>query len=201
MCSRFALAASPREVALAFDLRDPPAVPNAPEIRPSDQILVIDEPGRSGLRQWGIPAPWDGSLIFNARSESVTAKPTFRDYLDGRCLIPASAWFEWRKDGKTKHKTRIAPSHGGAVPFAFAGLCNAQFATILTTAAIATLEAIHSRMPVVLSSGEAVAWLDPSRSLDDLKGMLEPHDVAGLEGTPMPTEKTRRDSAQGELFS
>lgn len=206
MCSRFELNSTPREVAVRFELPETPTFSNRREFRPTDRILVIDAPGRSALRAWGIPAPWDGSPIFNARSESVAEKPTFRPYLDGRCLVPASAWYEWRKEGQesrtTKRKMRIAPADAGEVPFAFAGLCDGDNATILTTAAIPALAEIHGRMPVVLTRDEARTWLTAGETVAALGDLLKPHDVGSLMGTP--AETTTEDAAspaQPDLFA
>lgn len=201
MCSRFELNSTPREIAEAFDLAFPPALPNQSEVRPTDQILAILKSREPTLLKWGIPAPWDGSPIFNARSETVTQKPTFRDYLSGRCLIPASAWFEWRKDGKAKIKTRIAPANSGQIPFAFTGLCNDSHATILTASAIPSLAEIHGRMPIVLTRDEAHQWLTEDKPLDDFNNILTPHDVGGFQGEPVvaPPEP-KQASAQGDLF-
>ncbi|MEQ8666245.1 MAG: SOS response-associated peptidase family protein [Rhodospirillales bacterium] len=204
MCSRFELNSTPREIAARFDLFDAPVLANRQEFRPTDRILVIDAPGQSGFRAWGIPAPWDGSPIFNARSESVAEKPTFRPYLDGRCLIPASAWFEWRKEGQggkqTRHKTRIAPAEESERPFVFAGLCDGEHATILTAAAIPSLAEIHGRMPVVLDRDQARTWMtgDPITGAGDL---LRPHDVGTLTGEPAdPAHANPKPPAQPDLF-
>ena len=201
MCSRFELNSTPREVAEAFDLSFPPALPNQSEARPTDRILTLTVRDKAELRQWGIPAPWDGSPIFNARSETVREKPTFRDYLGGRCLIPVSAWFEWRKDGKARIKTRIAPTDDGHIPFAFAGLCNAEFATILTASAIPSLSEIHGRMPIVLSPDDARRWLRHEGALDGLADLLKPRDFGKLSGTPVEKPLIdNNDARQGDLF-
>lgn len=201
MCSRFELNSTPREIADAFSLDVLPPLSNQAEARPTDLILTIHGPGESSLLHWGLPAPWDGSPIFNARSETVREKPTFRDVIDHRCLIPASAWFEWRKDGSKKIKTRIAPAEATQIPFVFAGLRSETHATILTASAIPSLSDIHGRMPIVLSPAEAADWLDRKRSLESLSSLLAPHDVGRLHGEPLeiPAQK-KADGRQGDLF-
>jgi len=201
MCSRFELNSTPREIAETFGLEFPPAIPNQAEARPTDRILAITDRGHADLRQWGIPAPWDGSPIFNARSETVREKPTFQAYLDGRCLIPATAWFEWRKDGKAKIKTRIAPTDISHIPFAFAALCNSEHATILTASAIPSIAEIHGRMPIILTPGEAERWLSHDGPIDDLSDIMKPHDVGALAGESVATPPTGPEpKLQGDLF-
>ena len=56
--------------------------------------------------RWGLVPAWvrDPATFrastFNARSEGVADKPVFRDaFVHGRCLVPVSAFYEWRKPG------------------------------------------------------------------------------------------------------
>jgi putative SOS response-associated peptidase YedK len=75
--------------------------------------------------QWGLIPHWtaDPSIanrLINARAETLTDLPSFKNIVDRRrCIIPADGFYEWRKEGKRKvpmwvHlKTRE--------PFAFAG--------------------------------------------------------------------------------
>lgn len=78
---------------------------DAPE-RPGVRVLT-DEAGNRLMReihsaQWGLIPGWAqdasfASRAFNARSETVMAKPTFRAAaLRGHCAIPASGYYEWK---------------------------------------------------------------------------------------------------------
>ena len=68
------------------------------EIRPGDLAAVI-APNRQRVpavfaMRWGFPM--DKRLIINARSETAPARPMFSQSMKmRRCLIPASAYFEW----------------------------------------------------------------------------------------------------------
>jgi len=45
---------------------------------------------------WGFPSPYNKSLIINARAETVTTKPMFRQpFITHRCIIPISGFYEW----------------------------------------------------------------------------------------------------------
>ncbi len=110
---------------------------------------------------WGYPV--QGKLVINARSETAGVRPLFRDSLrDRRCLIPASAWFEWDHRHGAGTKYRISPS--GTDWFCLAGLYRPEGrdarCTILTRPAEGGMEELHDRMPVLLRPDEAAAWLD-----------------------------------------
>ena len=95
-----------------FDLDTPPPVPNTDDMRPTDQALIIDGTGPR-LMRWGLTVTWDKKPLINARAETLAEKPTFRPLLEQRCLVPMTAYLEWRKaDDGSKRKNRIAPADG-----------------------------------------------------------------------------------------
>lgn len=75
------------------------------------------------MLRWGLVPAWapDPAAItktFNARAETLTWKPTFRDsFLRRRCLIPMSRFYEW---DACKTPVYFHPRHEPL--FAFAGL-------------------------------------------------------------------------------
>ncbi len=199
MCSRFEMNAQPRELARRFSLKSPPPVPNAPELRPTHQALVVNRAdgiptGR--LLAWGLAVTWDSKPLINARAEMLAEKRTFRRLLDKRCLVPATAWFEWRKVGRAKLKNRIAPACGGA--FAFAGLADDARFTVVTCAAAPAVAHIHHRMPVVLDPATEAAWMDPSVPFVEVKGLLVPY-IGALTADEAPPPGVGR-RGQWSLF-
>lgn len=84
------------------------AVKDYGEMRPTDVVPVI-APNRSGNRaifpmKWGYTGK---TLLMNARTETASEKPTFKeDWRKHRCIVPASWYYEWEhrlgNDGK-KH--------------------------------------------------------------------------------------------------
>jgi putative SOS response-associated peptidase YedK len=97
-----------------------------------------------------------------------------------RALVPASGFYEWKREGKNKVQAYwVRPRHGGLI--AFAGLMETwhepggseiDTGAILTTAANGDIVRIHERMPVVIRERDFPRWLD---CLDQ-----EPRDVADL---------------------
>ena len=131
--------------------------------RATDQALIIDRrlgegPG-ARLLGWGLPVEWDAKPLINARAETLAEKKTFQPLLDARCLVPATAYFEWRKASAGKLKNRIAPSDGGL--FAFAGLMDGRRFTIITCRPAPEIAHIHGRMPVILDRRAEPKWIDP----------------------------------------
>jgi putative SOS response-associated peptidase YedK len=202
MCGRFTLAQSPEAVARAFGLESVPNFPPRYNIAPSQPVGVIVR-GQNAtkpefrLMGWGLIPFWAkdpsiGAKLINARSETVTEKPSFRAaFKYRRCLIPADGFYEWQKVQGGAKQPFYFSMEGNAV-FAFAGLWESwndiETCTILTTSANSLLQSIHDRMPVILSPEDYRPWLDPTiqggRVLLDL---LRPYPDAPMQAIPVGT--------------
>lgn len=111
---------------------------------------------------WGYTMP-DGKRMFNARSETASEKPLFRDGMaQRRCLIPATHYFEWEKRGKERIKYAI--SLEGASMLFMAGIYRMENGkpvfTILTREPAESIQFIHNRMPVILPAEAKKDWLN-----------------------------------------
>jgi putative SOS response-associated peptidase YedK len=80
----------------------------APETSPNIPVIIRDESGNHcRLMHWGLIPSWAkdptiGNRMINARAESLTEKPAFKDLGSRRCIIPADGFYEWRKEGRRK---------------------------------------------------------------------------------------------------
>ena len=119
--------------------------------------------------------------MINARSETVAEKPAFRRaFASRRCVVPASAFFEWEATPEGKQPYAFAQAEGGLL--ALAGLWErwekgpepVETFTIITTAANELLGRIHDRMPVILDPDGVETWLDQETSAQELGGLLVP---------------------------
>jgi putative SOS response-associated peptidase YedK len=196
MCSRYELDEGPRAMVRRFDLPKPPPTWPVNELRPTNRapVIVVDDGGRRAvLPSWGLPASWDNKPLINARAETLSERKTFRPLLGNRCLVPATAYFEWRKDGRHKRKNRIAPAAGGL--FAFAGLMDGDHFTIITCAPAPDIAHIHNRMPVILARDGEAPWLERERPFEAVAPLLVP-----FTGTALRADEEHPAKRQGDLF-
>lgn len=198
MCGRFRLAQKKQILEAAFDAAgesqeldgdasDAPGYAPRYNIAPGQEIVAVLQDRslparRMRMLHWGLIPSWThesspglkppasaGFKMINLRSETVAAKPSFRELLRSRrCLIPADGFYEWRREGKEK------------IPFCFtmmdesifglAGLWDRwrspggqmiESCTILTTTSNELTRDIHDRMPVILPREAYGMWLDP----------------------------------------
>ena len=112
------------------------------------------------MAQWGLPpASAKHSFLINARVETVTEKPTFRDnFHRRRCLVVASGWYEWSAPKTPWH---VQLCDGGVMAFGglLFGPLEQQRFVIMTTRADSGLADIHHRAPLVLADNDFDAWV------------------------------------------
>ena len=153
---------------------------------------------------WGLVPHWCKSpqqakelstYGLNARTETLTEKPLFRDAWKSQpCLVPVSGFFEWQAIGKKKQPHYIYASD--LQPLLFAGIYAQwtdtesgelhQSYAIITTDANPLMREIHNvklRMPVILETAEAKAYLLGDATLRET--LLKPCDNAILTAHPV----------------
>lgn len=196
MCGRFVITSSPEALRRLFGYADQPNLPARYNIAPTQPVpVVLAERGarRFQLMRWGFLPAWAKDprkfgLVINARCETVTEKPAFRNAIRRRrCLIPADGYYEWHDLGTRKRPLFIYPAD--REPIAFAALWETWIGpngeevdtvAIATTAASADLASLHARMPVAIAPDAFDLWLDCS---DDLADMAIPLMIAPAPGT------------------
>lgn len=169
MCGRFALNATEADLKSHFHLSQGFVARPRFNISPGTPIPII-KTLKAGVdfAQWGFMPSWYKTLpptqkqgYMNARMETLTEKPAFKsDFQKHRCLIPATGYFEWRKFNEKKQPYYVYLKNTPL--FAFAGIWSSwDTCAILTMEAPPFLQALHERVPVIVSPAHYAAWLKP----------------------------------------
>lgn len=157
-------------------------------------IIVSESPNQLVLMQWGLVPFWAkdpaiGNKMINARAEGIESKPAFRSSIKHkRCLVPATAFYEWKKEDHSKTPYLFKLRSGET--FSFAGLYDHWSGadgsellsfTIITTRANDAVSKVHDRMPVILRQELEDRWLEhstiPSPELERLLSPLNPDEM------------------------
>lgn len=240
MCGRFNSLASGVDFAKTFS-----ATLNSEQLEanynvaPTTEVyaLISQQVERShflslSIFNWGLVPSWakdktKAAGMINARCETLTQKPSFRNLIArNRCVIPMQGFYEWsitntNTSRPTKQAHYVSRADGEAMTVA--GLWSTwidpnrqqvdsaspsilRTCTIITTDANDSLRQIHHRMPVILERDTVAQWLNPSDPSP--LGLLVPaeNDVVVHEVTTR-LERTRNvhstqlgDDQSGRLF-
>jgi len=175
MCGRFVITSAPESLRLLFSYLEQPNFPPRYNVSPTQPIpVVISGDGRHfRLMRWGLWPAWvkdprKFTLLINARAETVTEKPAFKNAIRRRrCLIPADGYYEWQSFGGGKRPYFI--HRGDGRPIGFAGVAETWIGpngeevdtvAIVTAPASVDLAILHPRVPVTIRPDDFEFWLD-----------------------------------------
>ncbi len=217
MCARFALAITPKELQLEFDLEEVPEFPARYNIAPTQVAPVIIHRGDKPFvtfRSWGLVPAWAkdrkiGHRMINAKCETASQLPAFKGAFERRrCIVPATGFFEWlppadelelelRSDGKKIAKQPVYFHSSESPIIGFAGLYERHYGksdqpfdsfTILTTEPNELISPIHDRMPAILTREDYSHWLNPKATIGEAQALLVP-----LSGSKMDFYEVPKD--------
>lgn len=185
MCFHSKQSKSAQKVAKRFNA----AVENTNDFLQSDNINgfefiktpIITDEKRDVIQNynWGLIPSWSKDVeirkfTLNARIETITEKPSFKNNINKRCLVIADGFYEWKwlnKSGSKKEKYLITKpdnelyTYGGI----YSEWTNQETGEIInsyslvTTAANELMSEIHNikkRMPIILKQEDENDWLD-----------------------------------------
>lgn len=189
---------------VSFNVKPTNTIPVLAESLSDDGEVVRHAHGA----HWSLVPPWAKELksrypTFNARSEGLAEKRTWKAPLKhSRALIPASGYYEWLTEGKTKRPHYIHAPDDSVLRFA--GLYSwwratdqdewILTATIITRPSTGPVATLHDRAPLILPTDAQAEWLDPGTegdqtlvdamvsAADETTESLEFHEVAPLRG-------------------
>jgi putative SOS response-associated peptidase YedK len=221
MCGRFTNNAKPEQIKKEFktDFNNSFLVEPKYNIAPSQSIDVVFEP--EGERvitklKWGLVPSWSKDAttakgLINARAETLTEKPSFREaFKKRRCIIPTSGFYEWKREEKGAKQPFYFYLNNREL-FGFAGLWEEwldkqtgellETCTIITTAANAVLKPIHDRMPVILKTDDYDEWLNwQTKDIDKLQSLLRPYPAADISCHAVSRSVNTPDTNSPELI-
>jgi putative SOS response-associated peptidase YedK len=205
MCGRYFLQRDPAGLVRYFDASPP--TPNHPpswNMAPTQAGLVLRRNPQTGTRhldvlRWGLVPRWakdasGAARLINARAETLTEKPSFREaFRKRRCLVPMDGFYEWAQDMTPKQPFAVALRNGA--PMAVAGLWEGwqqpdgtwlRTYSVITCAAAGRQALLHPRMPVILPPEDWSAWLGEAEMPEErLPELLRPAEDARLAFWPV----------------
>ncbi|MGH2477596.1 MAG: SOS response-associated peptidase [Candidatus Limnocylindrales bacterium] len=219
MCGRFTQQRPASELADIF-AAEPLADELGPHfnVAPTDEAFVVvqrDDRRAITAYRWGLVPHWSsdpkgGSRMFNARAETITTSPAFREaFKRRRCLVPVDSFYEWKREGTVRQPYLVVRADGR--PLALAGLWAGwkdpetdtvrRTFTIVTTTPNAAVAGLHDRMPVILRDEAWDAWLAQTSGAvepSELIAMLQPTDEVDLRIYPVNryVNDVRRDGPE-----
>jgi putative SOS response-associated peptidase YedK len=198
MCGRFILLTDLSVIVESFRIKEIACEYKAADnISPGRRISAVirDDVNKLVDFRWGLIPSWAkdpsiGNKMFNARAETITEKPSFREaFKRRRCLIVADGFYEWQKLGRIKKPLRFFLKSGQ--PFGLAGLYETWISpekkpvntcTIITTEPNNLIRPIHDRMPVIVKKELEDFWIDRDNyNHKDLLSMLKPYPAEEME--------------------
>lgn len=195
MCGRFVSSNAPAALADFFgtdvpDVELPPRFNVAPTNDVYGVVASANQVRSLEVFRWGLLPSWAkeariGSSMINARAETVHEKRSFvSSFRSRRLIVPMSGFYEWTTSpipGGRPAKLPFFIHRVDDEPLAVAGLWSAwrdpagdgswlHTCAVITTAANATMSAVHDRMPALLDRAVWDEWLDPTN--DDLPALM-----------------------------
>ncbi len=136
------------------------------DIHPSETATILRGTGRqltAGDMIWGFPGYQGSGLLINARAETITERPAFRDSVfSRRCVIPAKGFYEW-SPGKEKYQFED-PENTLFMAGCYDPEC--RF-VIITTIANESVLPVHERMPLLIPEEEIETWINDKDLMRD----------------------------------
>lgn len=117
-------------------------------------------------------------LIFNSRIETIREKKYWTQlFYRSRCLLPATAFYEWKEFNKKKipHRIFLPDEDFFFIPSIFLKMEDYYYISMITTEPNTFMKKIHNRMPVILNKKEGINFLmtEPKNALEMCKSLSD----------------------------
>ena len=192
MCGRLVITSSAQDISEHFGAVVVAELSNTDtpnfNVAPTSRLLSLRRKGDdSALEElhWGMQPLWLSQFegrapVINARAETITEKPMFRDLIvGGRCVVVVNGYYEWLT---THHAQQKIPYFISAKDMNLINMCAlwhtrvagdtaVKEVAIITVAANESLSGVHHRMPAILETANIDAWL--AGSVDESVQLLQ----------------------------
>lgn len=186
MCGRYSLEVSKECLTERYNLKKTAVdYQEKEEIFPATAAPVILPDTGLAFLEWGFTPHFAKRPLINARAETILEKPTFsKAFKTERCLIPATAFFEWEKVEGKKIKRRIMVTNQSI--FSIAGICDYFLDeegreqlkySLITIEANDQMKKIHHRMPVILNPEDELDYLSREQEPEKIRQLLKPSEL------------------------
>ncbi len=219
MCGRYTLSAGHEALARAFlaEFAGELQMSWKPRynISPGTGIVAILEDRDKGGRRaevlhWGLVPSWArdvniGYKLINARAETISSKPSYRDaFRYRRCLVPASGFYEWDRRGPVSQPYYFHPAKADFMAMAAVwehwlhpSGSEILSVALITTSANKAMERIHHRMPVILPQSSWTDWLDTGNVKPSMGPFLKAANADDLLDLHPVSREVNKGSAEG----
>ena len=124
------------------------------------------------LKQQPNPRP-----LFNTRYESLLEKKTFTSaFKNSRCLVPITGWYEWKEEDGIKQPYYFF-SNSSDILIAAGLYWNRSSgdieSSIITREAVADLQTVHNRSPLLLNKEKRDLWMSDISSEEIYSEILD----------------------------
>jgi putative SOS response-associated peptidase YedK len=133
-------------------------------IAPTNKIITLtnsENKFKITPMTWGIKFSDDSPLLFNSRIETIKEKKFWKNLFNkNRCLVPMTAFYEWKKEGTRKAPYRIYLPDDKLffVPALYLLKDEEFYTSLITTTPNAFIKKIHHRMPVIFRIQDALKY-------------------------------------------
>lgn len=145
-------------------------------IAPTNQVMaIINDKDTFKIKNyfWGIQFDKvkKSPLIFNSRIETIKEKKYWTQlFYKNRCILPATAFYEWKEIDKVKipHRIFLPKKDFFFIPSIYIQIEDINFVSMITTQPNTFMKNIHNRMPVIFNKKEGLDFLkeEPKRAID-----------------------------------
>jgi putative SOS response-associated peptidase YedK len=139
-------------------------------------LRVVGEEVIVDVMRWGLIPIWAkdpsiGAKMINARSETITEKPSFKGLVPGhRCIIPMNGFYEWNRENPKAKVPYFVSRSDGQLMLA-AGIWSdspivdeGRTFSLITRDSVEDLSAIHDRSAVEFTAQDAVEWMSATQA-------------------------------------